>query len=122
MSAATAETPELEAARRAREAQAALQAAAAEARPLPPPAIADPLRFCVWTTVALLAWVVTPAAVVAFFGIMGVLAYRRAWKAGLRRSDCLLRDPRLVMAYLGILALAGAGWTVWRLVGWLGYG
>lgn len=114
---------ELAAARRAREAQAALQAASAEPRRIPPPAppaIADPLKFCVWTTVALLAWIVTPAVVVAFFGTQGVLAYRRAWKAGLRRSDCVLRDPRLVMAYLGILALAGAGWTVWRVVGWLG--
>jgi hypothetical protein len=111
---------ELEAARRAREAQAAVQAAAGEPRSIPPPAILDPLKYCVWTTVALLAWVVTPAAVVAFFGTQGVLAYRRAWKAGLRRSDCLLRDPRLVMAYLGILAVAGAGWTVWRLAGWLG--
>lgn len=113
---------ELEAARRAREAQDALRAAAAEPRPVPatvPPAIPDPLKYCVWTTVALLSWVLTPAAMVAFFGIQGVLAYRRSWKAGLRKSDCLLRDPRLVMAYLGLLALAGAGWTVWRVVGWL---
>jgi hypothetical protein len=51
-------------------------------------------------------------AAVAFF-----LAYRRAWRAGLRRSDCLLRDPRLVMLYLGLLAAAGASWTVWTLWG-----
>ena len=42
-------------------------------------------------------------------------AVRRAWRAGLRKSDCILRDPRLVMLYLGTLAAAGAGWTFWVL-------
>lgn len=107
-------TPELAAAREAREAQAALAAEAARPRPIPPPAIPDPLSLCVYTTVALLAWILTPAAVAAFFGAWAFLAYRRAWKAGLRKSDCLLRDPRLVMLYLGLVAVAGAGWTLWR--------
>jgi hypothetical protein len=114
VSAEPVETPELKAAREARAAQAALAAAGTRPRPIPPPAIPDPLPLCVYTTMALLAWILTPAAVVAFFGAWAFLAYRRAWKAGLRKSDCLLRDPRLVMLYLGIVAAAGAGWTLWR--------
>jgi hypothetical protein len=109
-------TPELQAAHEARAAQAALAAEGARRRPLAPPAIPDPLPLCVYTTVGLLAWVFTPAATVAVFGTLGFWAYWRAWRAGLRKSDCILRDPRLVMAYLGILTVAGAGWTLWRLV------
>jgi hypothetical protein len=123
MSTLAEETPDRAAARQAREAQAALAAQstralaaqAAQPRPIPPPAIPDPLPFCVYATVALLAWILTPAAVLAFFAARGFLAYRRAWCAGLRQSECILRDPRLVMLYLGILATAGATWTVWSL-------
>ena len=109
-------TPELQAAQEARAAQAALVAEGARPRPIPPPAIPDPLPLCVYTTVGLLAWIFTPAATVAFFGVLGLRAYWKAWRAGLRKSDCILRDPRLVMLYLGVLSAAGAVWTVWRLV------
>jgi hypothetical protein len=114
VSAEPVETPELKAAREARAAQAALAAEGARPRPIPPPAIPDPLPLCVYTTVALLAWVFTPAATVALFGAWAFRAYWRAWRAGLRKSDCLLRDPRLVMLYLGVLSAAGAGWAIWR--------
>ena len=109
-------TPELQAAQEARAAQAALAAEGARPRPIPPPAIPDPLPLCVYTTVGLLAWIFTPAATVALFGAWAFRAYWKAWRAGLRKSDCILRDPRLVMLYLGVLSAAGAGWTVWRLV------
>lgn len=109
------ETPERAAARQARKAQAVLAAQASQPRPIAPPAIADPLHLCVYATIALLAWVLTPAAVLAFFAARALLAYRRAWRAGLRRSDCILGDLRLVMLYLAILAAAGAGWTGWTL-------
>jgi hypothetical protein len=62
------ETPELTAARRAREAQEARAAEATQPRPIPPPAIPDPLPLCVYTTVALLAWLLTPALAAAVFG------------------------------------------------------
>lgn len=114
------ETPALAAAREARAAQAALAAEGEKIRPLPlPPPIADPLRFCVWTTVALLAWLFSPALVAALFGFAGLRAYAKAWRAGLRKSDCVLGDPRLVMLYLGLVGLAGVGWTVWRVASWL---
>ena len=119
MSEPTAEPPALAAAREARAAQAALAAESERVQPIPPPPIPDPLRFCVWTTVALLAWIVSPALVAALFGFAGLHAYVRAWRAGLRKSDCILRDPRLVMLYLGLVGVAGAGWTVWRVVGWV---
>jgi hypothetical protein len=114
------ETPELAAARRAREVQAARAAEGALPQPIPPPAIPDPLSLCVYTTVALLAWIFTPALAAAVFGAVGFHAYWRSWRAGLRRSDCILRDPRLVMLYLGLVTAAGAAWTVlrvWRLFG-----
>jgi hypothetical protein len=119
MSEALPESPELAAARRAREAQEALAAEGALPRPIPPPAIPDPLSLCVYTTVALLAWVFTPALIAAVFGGVACHAYWRSWRAGLRRSDCILRDPRLVMVYLGLVSAAGAAWTVLRVVGWL---
>lgn len=116
MSESLSETPELAAARRAREAQAALAAGGALPRPIPAPAIPDPLSLCVYTTVALLAWIFTPALTAAVFGAVGFYAYWRSWRAGLRRSDCILRDPRLVMLYLGLVAVAGAAFTVLRLM------
>ncbi|HSF98377.1 MAG TPA: hypothetical protein VLA55_06765 [Ornithinibacter sp.] len=67
----------------------------------------DPLRLCIFATVALLAWVAGPFAVVFFAGL-GFAGYMRARRAGLERSKCVLRDTRLVLAYLGVLALAGA--------------
>jgi hypothetical protein len=118
------EPPGLAAARRARETQAALAAEGALPRPvLPPsirpPAIPDPLSLCVYTTVALIAWFVTPALTAAVFGALGFHAYWRAWRAGLRRSACILRDPRLVMLYLGLVTAAGLAWTVIRGLRWL---
>lgn len=79
----------------------------------------DPLRLCVFATVALLAWLLGPVAV-AFFAILGVLGYARARRNGLLRSRCKLGDTRLVLAYLGAVALAGLGGTVWMLIRILG--
>jgi hypothetical protein len=79
----------------------------------------DPLRLCVFTTVALLAWLIGPAVVVAF-AALGFAGYARARRAGLTRSKCLLRDTRLVLGYLalvGMSALAGVAWQVRDLLG-----
>jgi heme/copper-type cytochrome/quinol oxidase subunit 2 len=90
-------------------------------RPMPgePAAAAsfDPLKLCIFTTVALLAWIFGPVAV-AVFAVLGLAGYWRAHRAGLTRSRCYLRDVRLVLIYLGIVlvaALAGIAWTVY---GW----
>jgi hypothetical protein len=105
----TIESPEIAAARAARAAQAALSA-----QPPAPaaPAVKDPLSLCVYTTVALLAWLFSPPLTVAAFAALGLWAYGRAWRAGLRRSNCFLRDPRLVMLYLAVLLVAGLAWPL----------
>jgi hypothetical protein len=77
----------------------------------------DPVRFCVLTTVALLAWLVTPPVVITAMAGLGLWAYARARRQGLTRSRCILGDTRLVMAYLGIAFALGLVFTVRSLVG-----
>lgn len=73
------------------------------------PAPFDPLRLCIFATVALLGWLLGPVAL-AFFAVLGIVGYARARRAGLLRSRCLLGDTRLVIAYLMLLVvLAVAG-------------
>ena len=86
----------------------------ADNRPVP----YDPLRLCVYATIALLAWVLGPIAVVGF-AALGFVGYWRARRAGLTRSKCVLRDTRLVLAYLGILGLAGVLGIGWYVYEWL---
>ncbi|ORA36917.1 hypothetical protein [Mycobacterium aquaticum] len=71
----------------------------------------DPLRLCVYATVALLAWLVGPVMVAVFAGL-GLIGYIRARRAGLQHSKCALRDTRLVIAYLGVIALVAVAATV----------
>ena len=79
----------------------------------------DPLRLCIFATVALLGWLLGPLAL-AFFAGLGVVGYTRARRAGLLRSKCLLGDTRLVLAYLAALvvlavAAVAVGFGPWRL-------
>jgi hypothetical protein len=67
-------------------------------------AAVDPLRLCVLTTVALLGWLLGPVAVLVF-ATLALTAYTKARRAGLLRSKCLLRDTRLVLAWLAALVL-----------------
>lgn len=62
----------------------------------------DPLRYCIFTTLGLIAWIAGPAVVVAAASALGVAAYWRARRAGLTRSKCVLGDTRLVMLYLAL--------------------
>jgi hypothetical protein len=78
----------------------------------------DPLRLCVYATVALIAWLVGPVAVLGF-AALGFAGYWRARRAGLARSRCVLRDTRLVLGYLALLGLAGAVGIGWYVHGWL---
>lgn len=72
----------------------------------------DPLRLCIFATVALLGWLLGPFALLLFAGL-GFIGYVKARRAGLSRSKCLLRDTRLVLGYLGVLVVA-AGAGIWR--------
>jgi len=84
-----------------------------------PAAGTDPLRLCVFATVALLGWLGGPFAV-AVFAALGLAGYVRARRAGLQRSRCVLRDTRLVIGYLAVVlaaALVVAGLRVLDLLG-----
>lgn len=67
----------------------------------------DPLRLCVFTTVAVLACLLGPVAVLVF-AVIGVAGYARARRAGLLRSRCLLGDTRNVLIYLSAIAVLAA--------------
>ncbi|MCO7202619.1 hypothetical protein NH287_03725 [Microbacterium sp. CnD16-F] len=73
----------------------------------------DPLRLCVFATIAVIAAVTGPLAV-AFFAGVAIAGYMRARRAGLLRSRCKLGDTRLVLAYLCVLeVLALAAIPLW---------
>ena len=79
----------------------------------------DPIRFCVYTTVALLAWIVSPPVMVMAMSGLGLWAYSRAVRAGLTRSKCVLRKPKLVLLYLVTVFAAcavGLGFEIARVV------
>ena len=76
----------------------------------------DPVRFCVMTTVALIAWVLGPPACVMLMSALGLGAYTKAIRGGLRESHCLLRRPWLVLAYLGTAFAGAAVVFVYRLI------
>lgn len=72
----------------------------------------DPLKLCIFSTVALLGWIFGPFALLVFAGV-AFAGYWKAHQAGLRRSRCYLRDTRLVLAYLALLTIAGIAGAVW---------
>ena len=71
----------------------------------------DPLRLCIFATIALLGWLLGPVALLGF-AVLGLVGYAKAYRAGLTRSKCFLRDTRLVITYLALLAVAGAAGVV----------
>lgn len=79
---------------------------AAEAAPY------DPLRLCIFATIALLGWLGGPW-ILAVFAALGLVGYWKARRGGLLTSKCFLRDTRLVLTYLALLLVA-AGYGVWR--------
>ena len=80
----------------------------------------DPLRLCIYTTIAVLAWLLTPPLVVVWMATLGLLGYVKAYRGGLTRSNCFLRDVRLVLLYLSLAWVAGAYFTVLTVIHWLG--
>jgi len=78
----------------------------------------DPLRLCIYTTVAVIACLLGPIAVLAFSGI-AIAGYARARRAGLLRSRCKLGDTRLVLLYLSIIAVLAAVATPFWVMLWL---
>ncbi len=80
------------------------------------PELLDPLKLCIFTTIALIAWLVSPPVAVVGFASIGLWGYAKARRAGLMKSRCVLGDTRLVMVYLGVAWLAGAWFVVRGLV------
>lgn len=68
----------------------------------------DPLRFCVFTTIALLSWIVSAPVMMMAMSALGLWAYGRAIRGGLTQTKCVLKSPRLVLGYLGLVFLGGA--------------
>jgi uncharacterized membrane protein len=81
----------------------------------PAPVPFDPIRRCVYTTIALLAWIVSAPVMMMAMSALGLVAYWRAMRDGLTRSKCVLRKPRLVLFYLGSVFVVGAAAIVLRL-------
>ncbi|MCA0380247.1 MAG: hypothetical protein LCH36_12590 [Actinobacteria bacterium] len=67
----------------------------------------DPLRLCVNTTVALIACVLGPIALLGF-ALLAIVGYTKARRGGLMRSKCKLGDTRVVLAYLSVIAVLAA--------------
>jgi hypothetical protein len=67
----------------------------------------DPLKLCVFATVALLGWLLGPWALLGF-ALLAVAGYARARHQGLLHSKCKLGDTRLVLLYLVVLAAVAA--------------
>jgi hypothetical protein len=74
----------------------------------------DPLRLCIFATIALLGWLGGPW-VLGVFAALGFSGYWKARRGGLLSSRCFLRDTRLVLTYLALLFVA-AGYGVWRVL------
>ncbi len=74
----------------------------------------DPLKLCVFATIAGLGWLLGPVALL-FFAVLGFTGYWKAHRAGLARSKCLLGDTRLVLGYLALLAVVACGGIYLRL-------
>ena len=71
------------------------------------PAAYDPLRLCIFATIALLGWLGGPW-ILALFSALGFAGYWKARRGGLLMSKCFLRDTRLVLTYLALLFAAAA--------------
>jgi hypothetical protein len=70
--------------------------------------------FCKMGTVGLLCWLLTPPIFVLVVASVAVLLYGRALLLGLTRSRCFLRKPALIIAFWAVVAVADAGWLLWR--------
>ena len=71
------------------------------------PPVFDPVRYCIFTSVALLAWVFGAPVIVMLMSAIGLFLYVNAYQKGLRRTACFLRDPLIAIAYLTFAFVAG---------------
>jgi hypothetical protein len=62
--------------------------------------------FCKMGTVGLVAWLVTPPLFVLGVALAAIGLYGRALALGIRRTQCILRRPLLVMGFWSAVAAA----------------
>lgn len=79
----------------------------------------DPLRLCIFTTISVIAWIVTPPLAAVWFSGLGLWGYTKARRAGLLRSRCALGDTRLVLLYLGAVFAVATWFTLQQIADWL---
>ncbi len=85
-----------------------------------PPAPFDPLRLCVYATVALIACLLGPIALLAFSSL-AIAGYAKARRTGLLRSRCKIGDTRRVLVYLSALAVLAAVATPFWVMFWVSW-
>jgi hypothetical protein len=68
--------------------------------------------FCKMGTVGLLAWLLTPPIFVLLVAVGAIGLYGQALALGIRRSQCVLRRPLLIMGFWTVIAAADATWLV----------
>lgn len=68
--------------------------------------------FCKVGTVGLLAWLLTPPIFVLLAAMAAIALYGRALALGIRRSQCVLRRPLLIMGFWTAVAAADATWLL----------
>jgi hypothetical protein len=79
----------------------------------------DPLRLCVFTTIAVIACLLGPIAVLVF-ACVAIAGYAKARRAGLLRSRCKLGDTRVVLLYLSVIAVIAAAAIPFWIMAWVG--
>jgi hypothetical protein len=67
---------------------------------------------CKMGTVGLVAWLVTPPIFVLVVALAAIYLYGRALALGIRRSQCVLRRPMLIMGFWAAVAAADLTWLV----------
>ena len=67
---------------------------------------------CKMGTVGLMAWILTPPIFVLVVALAAIYLYGRALALGIKRSQCVLRRPLLVMGFWAAVAAADLTWLI----------
>ncbi len=67
---------------------------------------------CKMGTVGLIAWILTPPIFVLVVALAAIYLYGRALALGIKRSQCILRRPLLVMGFWAAVAAADLTWLL----------
>jgi len=66
--------------------------------------------FCRMGTVALIAWLVSPAILVLVVALIAIALYAKSITLGVSWSKCFLRRPTLIIGAWAAIAAADAAW------------